>query len=213
MEELYNQTNAELVNELAESGSFKTPLIRKAFEAVDRKDFVPPEYIDECYENYPLPIGQGQTISQPYTVAFMLELLQPAPGHTILDIGSGSGWQTGLLAHTVGKTGKVVAVEVIPELYELGKTNLEKYNFVQSGIVECVNKNAQNGMPESAPFDRIIAAAAADEVPKAWKEQLAVGGRIVVPVKDSIKLIIKKTENDFEEHDYPGFLFVPFVKS
>ena len=174
-----------------EEGILKTPSIIDAFEKVDRKDFVLEELKDKAYLNTPLPIGYGQTISQPLTVAFMLELLQPEKGNKILEIGSGSGWQTALLAHVVSVGGKIFAAELIPELMDFGRKNVAKYSFIKNKIVEFHSFNAIKGMPEEAPFDRIISAASGHDLPTAWKEQLKVGGRIVAPVKDAIHLIVK----------------------
>ena len=212
----------KLIQELVDFNALKTPNIIGAFTNIDRKDFVSPEYKHEAYENYPLPIGFGQTISQPYTVAFMLELLQPDAGEKILDIGSGSGWQTAMLAHIVSRShthankpvppGKVFAIEVIPELKELGEKNVSKYNFIQKGIVSFIATNAQNGLPNEAPFDKIVAAAAlTGEIPESWKNQLKVGGRIVTPVRDLIVLLVKKSETEFEKQEFPGFAFVVFL--
>jgi len=200
-----------LIKELMEEGILKTPSIIDAFEKVDRKDFVPEELKDKAYLNTPLPIGYGQTISQPLTVAFMLELLQPEKGNRVLEIGSGSGWQTALLAHIVSGGGKVFAAELIPELMVFGRKNVAKYGFIKNKTVEFHSLNATKGMPEEAPFDRIISAASGQELPAAWKEQLKIGGRIVAPVKDAIHLLIKKSETEFEEKVYPGFAFVPLI--
>ena len=200
-----------LIKELMEEGILKTPSIIEAFEKVDRKDFVPEELKDKSYLNAPLPIGYGQTISQPLTVAFMLELLQPQAGDKILEVGSGSGWQTALLAHIAGESGKVFAVELIPELEEFGRKNVAKYNFYKRKIAEFHSFNAAKGMPENAPFDRIISAASGGEIPPAWKEQLAIGGRLVAPVRGSVVLLTRKSETEFKAEEYPGFAFVPLI--
>jgi len=221
----------ELVNHLVETGYLKTPRIIEAFRAIDRADFVSGDLKDQAYVNAPLPIGWGQTISQPLTVAFMLELLQPEPGDKVLDIGAGSGWQTALLAYcaqgqspgdspcdkdsplgTVLVSGQVFAIERIPELKEFGEKNVRKYNFIEKGLVEFICGDGSKGLPSQAPFDKIIAAASAQEIPRAWKEQLKVGGRLVTPVGGSIWLLIKKDEKNFEEKEYPGFAFVPLVE-
>jgi protein-L-isoaspartate(D-aspartate) O-methyltransferase len=201
----------QLVKDLINSGYLKTPAIIDAFQKIDRIDFVPAELKEKAHANVPLPIGHGQTISQPLTVAFMLELLQPEPGNKILEIGSGSGWQTALLSHIIGDEGRVFAIELIPELESFGRKNVSQYNFVQKKIANFYCLNALNGLPGEAPFDRIISAASSQEIPLSWKEQLKIGGRMVVPVRDSVYLVIKKGENQFEGDVFPGFAFVPFV--
>lgn len=198
-----------LVAKLIREGYLKSSQIIEAFLTIDRTDFAPLEYRGEAYGDYPLPIGWGQTISQPATVAFMLELLQPQAGDKIMDAGSGSGWQTAILASIVGEKGSVYAVERISELCELGQRNLRKYDFQN---ISFLCKDATKGWPEHAPFDKIIAAAAGYEIPPAWLEQLKIGGRVVAPVKSSIWLYIKKSETEFEKREYPGFAFVPLVK-
>jgi len=121
-----------LISELIEQGYLKTPRIIRAFKKIDRADFVLPEFKNSAYLNVPLPIGHGQTISQPLTVAFMFELLQPEVGDKILDIGSGSGWTTALLAEIMSKMGKVFSIEIVPELCEFGEGNVRKYFSVSS---------------------------------------------------------------------------------
>ncbi|MDP2934711.1 MAG: protein-L-isoaspartate O-methyltransferase, partial [bacterium] len=168
--------------------------------------------------NAPLPIGYGQTISQPLTVAFMLELLQPKPDDKILDIGSGSGWQTALLAHCVGEKGKVIAIELILELAEFAKKNISRYNFIKKGIVEVICGDGSKGYSDIASypelvegFDKIIGAASATEEPIALKKQLKVNGRLVIPIKESIWLFVKKDNDKFEKKEFPGFAFVPLI--
>lgn len=202
----------ELIEKLIKQGYLKTSLIIKAFKNINREDFVSEDLKDEADINAPLPIGWGQTISQPLTVAFMLELLQPKPGDKILDIGSGSGWQTALLAYCVGDKGKVFGIERIPELVEFGKRNVSKYSFIEKGIVEFIKGDGSKGLPKQAPFDNIIVAAAADDIPEELKKQLKIGGRLVIPVKDSIWLLIKESDNKFKEQEHHGFAFVPLIE-
>ena len=192
----------------------------------------------------PLPIGFGQTNSQPSTVAFMLELLQPKGKQKILDVGFGSGWTTALLAYIVGEEGRVFGLEIAPELFQFGAANLvgifssyqqgssphphplrdrrgRKGEVADAGFrinnIDLFNKSGWEGLPEHAPFDRILVSAGASEVPKALKDQLAIKGKMVIPVDtygggQTIKLIEKIGKNNFQENNYPGFVFVPLVK-
>jgi len=183
-------------------------LIRGAFVAVDRSDFVSPKNRDEAYEDYPVSIGHGQTISQPTTVAFMLELLRPKLGQRILDVGSGSGWTTALLAHIVGSGGKVYGFERIPELVRMGQQNIAPYSFIQATIMPT---REELGYAKEAPFDRILVSASAKEIPNALIEQLALGGIMVIPVVDAIYRIQKHKDGSIEKTRYEGFAFVPLI--
>ncbi len=206
-----NPEYESLINSLIADGYLKTPEIIEAFKKIDRVDFVSKEYKGEAYGNYPLPIGFDQTISQPLTVAFMLELLQPKKGERILDIGAGSGWQTALLGSCVGETGKVVGVERIFALAEKAKKNIAKYNFIEKGIVEILCADGSEKIENQAAFDKIIAAASADEIPGVWKEEISIGGRIVAPVGQSVVVLEKESSGDFSSKEFFGFSFVPLI--
>jgi protein-L-isoaspartate(D-aspartate) O-methyltransferase len=201
----------ELVDELVKGGYLKTPTLIDAFKSVDRKLFVPAEHKDEAYENKPLPIGFDQTISQPLTVAFMLELLQAQPGDKILDIGAGSGWQSALLSYIVGETGKVVGMERIAELRNSAVDNLMNLPELDSRVAMMIGDGSVGYAPE-APYDRIIAAAMSEEIPTEWKDQLKIGGTLVAPVGQSIVVMRKVTPEKFETNSYLGFSFVPLIK-
>lgn len=202
-----------LIQDFIDRGILKTPEIINAFFKIKREDFVLEKFKKEAYVNAPLPIGFGQTISQPETVAFMLELLQPRKQDKILEIGFGSGWQTALLCEIVGEKGKVFGIERIEELKKFGEANISKYNFVKSNRAVLMVGDGTKGLKQEAPFDKIIVAASADSVPIALKEQLKINGRLVIPVKTSIWLIIKKSKNQFKEIEYAGFVFVPLISN
>lgn len=207
---LFN-SNQELVNHLKKTGVLKTEIIINAFLNIDRKDFIKPEHLFEAYGDYPLPIGENQTISQPWTVAFMLELLQPSKDQKVLDIGFGSGWTTALLAHIVGDKGKVYGVEILPSVFEFGKNNISKYNFIKRGIVELKLGDGSKGWKEHSPFDRILVSAAAKEIPQRLIDQLANNGILVIPDRNGIWKI-EKREETIDKQYFPGFAFVPLVE-
>jgi len=203
---------SKLVNDLMKDGYLKSDLIIDAFFEISRIEFVPKELEGSAEENVALPIGFGQTISQPLTVAFMFELLDPGRGQKILDVGSGSGWTTALLSYIVGSGGKVIGVEKIEALKKIGEKNADKYGYVKKGIAEFYASDGSIGFPPGAPFDRILVSASADKVPKELKRQLAVGGKMVIPVRGSIWYLEKKSETEFYKEEYPGFVFVPLIE-
>ncbi len=203
--------SSKLIDSLIKDGWLKTPRIINAFEKIKRVDFLTEKSKDLAELNESLSIGFGQTISQPLTVAFMLELLQPEPGDKILDIGAGSGWTTALLAEIVGGKGKVIALEIILELKQFGQANVSKYSFIKKGIVQFIKADGSRGYSKETPYDKILASAAGRDLPLAWREQLKVKGRIVAPINSSIWLFEKQSASQFLEKEYPGFAFVPLV--
>ncbi len=203
-------TKKQLLAELKAQNVLNNQKIADAFETIARADFVLPQYADAAYENHPLPIGFGQTISQPYTVAFMLQLLDVKEGERILEIGAGSGWQTALLSCLAGSRGKIYAMERIGELKNLAEQNLRKHPGLGRRI-HLMQGDGSLGCAAAAPFDKIVAAAAAREIPAAWKEQLKIGGRIVAPVKDSIVAVDKLSRDEYCTAEHWGFAFVPLV--
>ncbi len=202
---------SELVERLIKIGVLKTSGLIEAFLKNDRQNFVPGIYSWRAYENSPISIGYSQTISQPSTVAFMMELLQPKSGDKVLDIGFGSGWTSGILSVSVGKNGTVLSVEIVPEVYKFGKGNLSKYHYSN---IEFFEGSWTDLAPDN--FDCILVSAGADStVPQKLALLLKLGGRLVIPVNNfsgqSIRLIKKISENEFDEYNYPGYIFVPLV--
>ena len=184
------------------------PAVLKAFEIIDRSLFVPSEYASQAYADSPLPIGDGQTISQPYIVALSLQELAPLPGQRVLDVGAGSGYQTALLACM---TGEVFAVERVEQLARRASKLLEKLKISNAHIHI---GDGSLGLVEHAPFDRIVCGAASPKVPKAWIEQLADGGRIVLPIggRDIQTLVrIDKIGSKLATQEICGVRFVPLL--
>ena len=181
-----------------------------AMRAVPRERFVPPESRSEAYEDRPLPIGSGQTISQPYIVAYMTEVLEVAPSHKVLEVGTGSGYQAAVLSELVRE---VYTIEIVPELARRAETVLRELNrtniHVRAG-------DGYAGWPEEAPFDRIIVTAAPEQLPRPLVDQLAPGGRLVVPVGSQggpqWMTIVEKTSTGVTERRTIPVQFVPFTR-
>lgn len=200
-------SNSEMVDYLIDVGALSSSNIIEAFRNVNRADFVADRSAVDIYEDYPLGIGRGQTISQPRTVAMMMEMLSPKEGHRILDIGSGSGWTTALLAYIAGESGSVVGVERVSELVKFGSSNLKKYNFKNAKIIQARDELGIEG----EKFDRILVSAAAKEFPYELKNQLKVGGKIVIPVQNSIYEMTKDESGELDGVEHYGFTFVPLI--
>lgn len=193
----------ELLDYLRKKG-FSENII-SAFKEVKREDFVPPHLIGYAYEDIALPVMDGSTLSQPSTIAFMLNLLELKEGSKVLEIGSGSGYALALLSE-IAKNGKVYGLEIIRELAISSKEYLK-----DKSNVEIINRNGYQGLPEFAPYDRILVSASCAEVPRNLIRQLKDDGILVAAVRQSI-FQIKKLKGETIEKEFPGFAFVPLVE-
>jgi protein-L-isoaspartate(D-aspartate) O-methyltransferase len=202
------QSNEALIEHMIARGVLQTPKIIEAFRRVDRRMFIPEDFRDFIYSDRPLPIGNEQTISQPSTVAFMLELLEPKEGQKILDIGSGSGWTTSLLCTIVGKEGSVLGLERVDTLVALGQKHLAQFGFDS----QCRIEKAEVRLGRSGErFDRILVSASAGQFPQQLLAQLKRGGVLVIPVQNDIVKITKVDEEKYMKEVYHGFRFVPLI--
>jgi protein-L-isoaspartate(D-aspartate) O-methyltransferase len=182
--------------------------VTAAFDAVPRTGFLPRSEVGRAAFDGPIQIGHGQTNSQPRTVADMLRLLEVGKGQRILDVGSGSGWTTALLAELTGPTGRVIGVERVPSLVRFGRKNLARSGHPWSEIRRA--EHGVLGVPEEAPYDRILVSAEADTLPRELVEQLADGGRMVVPVAGTMMRVDRRGDDvDVTEHGY--YRFVPLL--
>jgi protein-L-isoaspartate(D-aspartate) O-methyltransferase len=181
--------------------------VLNAMRRVPRHLFVPDDLQPFAYDDRPLPIGRGQTISQPYIVAYMTDALQLEPAHTVLEIGTGSGYQAAILADIVKQ---VYSVEIVPDLAESARRAIAAAGYTN---VEVRTGNGYLGWRDHAPFDRIIVTAAPPDIPEALVEQLAVGGVMVVPVGTAYQeiIVITKTPGGIVQKRTIEVRFVPMV--
>ncbi|MBU0570570.1 MAG: protein-L-isoaspartate(D-aspartate) O-methyltransferase [Candidatus Omnitrophica bacterium] len=182
--------------------------VLKAMSKVERHLFVSDEMKGEAYEDHPLPIGSEQTISQPYIVAYMTEAVRLMPEDRVLEIGTGSGYQSAVLVETVKE---VFSVEIIKGLADRAREGLKEMGYTN---IEIKHGDGYSGWPENAPFDAIVVTAAPREIPEQLKEQLKVGGRMIIPVGDLFQqlYLITRTEHGFEEKTLLPVRFVPMVE-
>jgi len=199
----------QLIAHLEKSGALSSPEIKNALNKVNRKGFVPSAIKEYAYSDEALPVANNQTISQPSTVVFMLELLGAKIGHKVLDVGAGTGWVSCLLGEIVGKEGKVYAFEVNRGMGEVGFKNVEKHSC--DNVLFRIT-DAMEYWDTYARYDRIHVAAAFEKIPDDLLKQLKVGGILVAPTQDGyIWKITRKKEDVFVRKHYYGFVFVPFI--
>lgn len=185
--------------------------VHEAMLAVPRHEFVPEDYASEAYENHPLPIGYGQTISQPFIVGLMSEAIDPAPEFRVLEIGTGSGYQAAVLAELVDQ---VFSVEIIGPLHERAQETLLRVGYDN---VTLLHADGYFGWEEHAPFDAIVVTAAPDHIPQPLVQQLKIGGKMIIPVGpvggfQNLWLITRVSDDRIETKDLGGVRFVPFTR-
>ena len=184
------------------------PATLAAMRAVPRHEFVPAQLRDEAYEDYPLPIGHGQTISQPFIVAFMTQAIRPRPGEKILEVGSGRGYQAAVLAQT---DADVYTVEIVEPLAELARKTLDRLGYKKAHVL---HGDGYRGWPEHAPYDAIVVTCAPEKVPSDLIAQLKDGGRMIVPVGGGMEqelVLLRKRDDTVEQQSILPVRFVPMT--
>ncbi|MFP3143874.1 MAG: protein-L-isoaspartate O-methyltransferase [Caldisphaera sp.] len=213
MDNYIYQQKIRLINYLKEGGFIKTEKVEEAMINVDRSIFVPQKYINESYEDKPLPIGYGQTISAPSIVAYMTELLELREGDKVLEIGTGSGYQTAILSYIVKEKGLIISIERIKELSEIAYKNLEKLGLHKN--VNFIVGDGSIGYENDKPYDRILITAASPKIPNFIYDQLKNGGIAVMPVgsiEEQKLVVLKKDELGKITIEYNiSVIFVPLI--
>ncbi len=196
-----------MVAEQIVARGIRQPTVLEALRAVPRHLFVPEDARNAAYADHPLPIGHGQTISQPYIVALMTELLELSGGEKVLEIGTGSGYQAAVLAH-LGAA--VYSIEIVAPLAQQARRDLERAGYAG---VHLRTGDGYRGWLEEAPFDRVILTAAPREIPEPLIDQLAVGGILVAPVGEGVQdlVVVRKTEHGLERRTVEAVRFVPMT--
>ncbi|MHC2992075.1 protein-L-isoaspartate O-methyltransferase [Pontibacter sp. HJ8] len=208
-EEVYKERREKMVQQAIERRGISDKGVLNAMRTVKRHLFVPPELADQAYEDNALPIGSGQTISQPYIVAYMTQVLRPTPRMKVLEIGTGFGYQAAVLAEIVRE---VYTIEIIPEL---GKSAAERLKNLGYDNVHVKVADGYRGWPEQAPFDAIIVTAAAETIPPPLLAQLKEGGRMVIPVgspsSTQLLTMVEKKKGKAVTKSLLPVVFVPFT--
>lgn len=205
---LYSSLRRQMVDSQLRQRGIADERVLAAMERVPRHEFAPERYRDQAYEDHPLPIGEGQTISQPYIVAIMLDALKLSPTDKVLEIGTGSGYVTALLAEL---TARVISIERHESLAESARALLAALGYSN---VNVVTGDGTQGFPEAAPYDAIVVSAAAADMPRALITQLGEGGRMIIPVgsEDSQQLRLVRMENGQPNVEFRELCrFVPLI--
>lgn len=206
----YESARSKMVETQIEKRGIRDKSVLAAMRKVPRHLFIPGEYQDEAYNDYPLPIGYGQTISQPYIVAYMTEVVKPEKKKKALEIGTGSGYQAAVLAEVVSQ---VYTIELVPEL---AKESADRLKDMGYGNIICKSGDGYQGWKEYAPFDIIIVTAAAESVPQPLIDQLADNGRLVIPVGEPSAiqrlLLVEKKDGVTTMQNLTYVRFVPFKR-
>jgi protein-L-isoaspartate(D-aspartate) O-methyltransferase len=199
-----------MVDEQLRSRGIQDERVLAAMQTVPRERFVPPHLVSRAYDDGPLPIGEGQTISQPYIVAYMADALRIAPDHTVLEIGTGSGYHAAVLGQLARE---VYTIEIVPSLARAATAVLKELGYANVYVRE---GDGFAGWPERAPFDRILVTAAPEQVPQPLIDQLAAGGRMVIPVgrqgQTQWMTILEKREDGVTQQQTIPVQFVPFTR-
>lgn len=201
-----------LVESLKLRGYVTSKAVETAMRRVPREEFLPPEIREDAYVDTPLPIGEGQTISAPHMVAIMVEHFDLKPGLKVLEIGTGSGYHAAVCAEIIAPDGHIYTMERITSLASFAESNLKKTGY--SELVTVILGDGTKGLPEHAPFDRIFVAAGAPDVPPPLTDQLADGGRLLIPVggrwyQDLMRVTRKGKK--LETENLGGCIFVPLI--
>jgi len=199
-----------LIERLKRYGYIRSKEVEDAMLSVKREDFVPPSVRRYAYDDTPLEIGFGQTISAPHMVAMMCEELELKKGLKILEIGAGSGYHAAVISRIIGEEGKIYSIERIAELAEFARKNLEKAGIKN---VEVIEGDGSLGLPEYAPYDRVLVTCSAPDIPEPLVEQLKEGGIILIPVGRTFSVLIKgiKKGKRLEKREICECAFVPLI--
>lgn len=206
----FEEERKKMVEKLIYFGYLKSKHVVEAMKNVPRHVFVPLDLQSQAYEDRPLPIGEGQTISAPHMVAMMCEALELEENNKVLEVGAGSGYHACVIAYIV-KKGEVIAIERIKKLAEKAEKNIKK---AKCGRIKIIIGDGTRGYAEEAPYDRILVTAASPEIPKPLIEQLKLGGILLIPVGGRYSqslLKIRKTEDKIVKENLGDVVFVPLI--